>query len=519
MNRTSPWPFSWSARVSSAKIWASSKARTTDLAWHWLNTNVSRITPFLTLPFLSLNILSLFSCICPGPYFVGAIRLCLTGPPMISTDGKYTLQRLDHCELHSTPNHTLSRNPTALVKLTKAINRTKGMGTEDDVTYSGIWFSSLTIPTLTDIRLLERHGEFFRYLSSDMRVVVEMTESEFYIKNVQEPISRAYEIIFKTVLFSSKSFIIEEEEEEDGSFLSLDFSVMFRCPRFVCSDSAMDSSPVESTHQRKEAQSRTTARSWPLCCLDENTRQEKSLIIAIDGCWSFVMCVVRLCQSCFCRLPFSSSLFHLCCQRIANLDLCRAFRKASITHSHQDWRPGKVCVNVISVFSNCAVMFQWIFERFPLTLPGTNKTLLPSGDDRKPEGDVFARTTRVRSDAKRVCCRYSQLWVFDQPLWESLAWRSTCPPQWFVVPLFEFVTSVMHQHEWTSDSRRAWDTVAARTAADMFTSLVFSYLLSMTATLTGRDFLLGLLLEWTLMDDGQDLKPQCDTNERNETNR
>ena len=139
---------------------------------------------------------------------------------MISTDGKYTLQkRLDHCELHSTPNHTLSRNPTARVKLTKAINRTKGMGTEDDVTYSGIWFSSLSIPTLTDIRLLERHGEFFRYLSSDMRVVVEMTESEFYIKNVQEPISRAYEIIFKTVQFSSKSFIIEEQEE-DGSFLS-----------------------------------------------------------------------------------------------------------------------------------------------------------------------------------------------------------------------------------------------------------------------------------------------------------
>ena len=284
--------------------------------------------------------------------------------------------------------------------------------------------------------------------------------------------------------------------------------------------------------------------------LDENTRQEKSLIIAIDGCWSFVMCVVRLCQSCFCRLPFSSSLFHLCCQRIANLDRCRAFRKASITHSHQDWRPGKVCVNVISVFSNCAVMFQWIFERFPLTLPGTNKTLLSSGDDRKPEGDVFARTTRGGSDAKRVCCRYSQLWVFDQPLWESLAWRSTCPPQWFVVPLFEFVTSVMHQHEWTSDSsrvvatlhcldfarystkhdnirwrslsaerRRAWDTVAARTAADMFTSLMFSYLLSMTATLTGRDFLIGLLLERTLMDNGQDLKPQCDSNERSETNR
>ena len=53
---------------------------------------------------------------------------------------------------------------------------------------------------------------------------------------------------------------------------SLDFSVMFRCPRFVCSDSAMDSSPVESTHQRTEAQSQTTARSCPLCCLDEEIR-------------------------------------------------------------------------------------------------------------------------------------------------------------------------------------------------------------------------------------------------------
>jgi hypothetical protein len=210
----------------------------------------------LTIP-LSQHLVTL-QLYLPGPYFVGAVRLCFTGPSMISNDGKYTLQRLEHCELHSTPNHTLSRNPTTRVKLTKAINRTKGMGADDEVTYSGIWFPSLTIPTLSDAFLLERHGEFFRYLSSEMRVVVEMTESEFYIKNVQEPISRAYEIIFKTILFSSKSFVIEEEDE---SFLSLDFSVMFRCPRFVCSDSAMGSSAMESTHQRTDTQSRSTART------------------------------------------------------------------------------------------------------------------------------------------------------------------------------------------------------------------------------------------------------------------
>ena len=185
---------------------------------------------------------------------------------MISNDGKYTLPRLDHCKLHSTPNHTLSRNPTARVKLTKSINRTKGMTVEAEVTYSGIWFPSLTIPTLTDALLLKRHGEFFRYLSSKMRIVVDVTESEFYVKNVQEPISRAYQIIFKTILFSGQSFIIEEEDE---SFPSFDFSVMFRRPWFICSDSAMGSSTVESTQQMTRTPSRTRTRSSPLCCLDE----------------------------------------------------------------------------------------------------------------------------------------------------------------------------------------------------------------------------------------------------------
>ena len=67
---------------------------------------------------------------------------------------------------------------------------------------------------MTDALLLQRHGEFFRYLSSKMRIiVVDVTESEFYVKNVQEPISRAYQIIFKTILFSGQSFIIEEEDE------------------------------------------------------------------------------------------------------------------------------------------------------------------------------------------------------------------------------------------------------------------------------------------------------------------
>ena len=62
------------------------------------------------------------------------------------------------------------------------------MTAQDGVTYSGPW-----VPVLTETLLLERHGELFLYLYSEMHVLVEMSESEFYMKNVQESISRAYE--------------------------------------------------------------------------------------------------------------------------------------------------------------------------------------------------------------------------------------------------------------------------------------------------------------------------------------
>ena len=160
-----------------------------------------------------------------GPHFIGAIRLCLTGPSLTSTDGKYTLKRLDHCELHWTPNHTLARSPVVQVKLTKVINQTKGMTTHDEVIYSGLWLPALTIPALTDVLLLEKYGEFFRYFSSEMDLLVEMSESEFYIMNVQEPISRAYEITFKTILFSSKS-----------SFQAIEISILSLFVSVLCFD-------------------------------------------------------------------------------------------------------------------------------------------------------------------------------------------------------------------------------------------------------------------------------------------
>jgi hypothetical protein len=58
--------------------------------------------------------------------------------------------------------------------------------------------------TLTDDLLFSQKGNFSRYLLTQMTLVVDIIESEFYMINTQEPIARTYEITFNTILFSSK---------------------------------------------------------------------------------------------------------------------------------------------------------------------------------------------------------------------------------------------------------------------------------------------------------------------------
>jgi hypothetical protein len=139
-----------------------------------------------------------------GPHFVGGIRICFSAPSINSDNEKYSVQQMDYCQFFYTPNEILTSNPTISVKMTKVVNRTASMLLLSDVTYTGLWLPTLTINTLTDDVLLSQKGAFYRYLHTQMTLVVDITESEFYMKNTQEPIARTYEIIFNTILFSSK---------------------------------------------------------------------------------------------------------------------------------------------------------------------------------------------------------------------------------------------------------------------------------------------------------------------------
>jgi hypothetical protein len=143
-----------------------------------------------------------------GPHFVGALRLCFTSPSIIFDNGIYTAQKMDFCQLFFTPNETLTSSPTINVKMTKAVNRTASMTLSDMVTYTGLWLPTLTMNTLHDHLLFSQKGDSYRYLPTRMSLIVDITESEFYIQNTQEPIARTYEIAFNTILFASKRLVL-----------------------------------------------------------------------------------------------------------------------------------------------------------------------------------------------------------------------------------------------------------------------------------------------------------------------
>lgn len=145
-----------------------------------------------------------------GPFFVGGLRVCLSGPETVADDGKYTVKSLDFCHFVYTPDQLLSVDPVTHIEMTKVINRTVAAdvntgGTRD--AFSGIWLPTWTTDnsSLWDSHIYtSKQNEYRRSLNWKVALILEMRQSKFYMNNIQEPIARGYEIVFKTLLFSSE---------------------------------------------------------------------------------------------------------------------------------------------------------------------------------------------------------------------------------------------------------------------------------------------------------------------------
>jgi hypothetical protein len=167
------------------------------LTWEtirWLDCNNVNYTLTLSIP-LPYQRISV-QVFLADPNTMGAIRIGLSGPGQ--HDGSFTLKELAFYQPYSKVGYMLSRTLPVAIALTKVINETKPMVGEQSE------FSGIYIPTFTiDMNSL--------FISNDQYVVsaltmttltIVITETPYYIKNLQEPIARQSEVIFRDLLFT-----------------------------------------------------------------------------------------------------------------------------------------------------------------------------------------------------------------------------------------------------------------------------------------------------------------------------
>ena len=156
-----------------------------------------------------------------GPFVVGGLRVCLSGPDTTASNGRYVVQSLDYCHFVYTPDEVLSVDAVTNIEMTKIINRTAANDVDAKTreTFSGIWLPMWTTDksSLWDSHIYtSAENEYRRSLNWRLSLIVEMRQSKFYMNNIQEPIARGYEIVFKTVLFSSKLIRLRARERRSS---------------------------------------------------------------------------------------------------------------------------------------------------------------------------------------------------------------------------------------------------------------------------------------------------------------
>lgn len=127
----------------------------------------------------------------------------MTGPRHESNDSSYVVQMIEYCQLFFTVDQTLGQTTTIDLTLTKVINRTESLDYSGRVNYSGIWIPTSTHGSLNDHIVYQQRGKFLRYLSTQHTLIIDFSETNFYVINKQEPISRMGEIFFHNILFTT----------------------------------------------------------------------------------------------------------------------------------------------------------------------------------------------------------------------------------------------------------------------------------------------------------------------------
>jgi hypothetical protein len=162
------------------------------------NDSTGSVSVSVLLPSHNVNLQLSLS----GSENIGGFRLGLTGPGVHEENETlntvYTLVDLDFGQAFSIAGQFLSQQPSFTVQITKLINRTYPIDEDSATAFSAMWTAYIVN---TDENFIDEN-EYKYETSSDSTISIVISETPYYISNIQRPITDQAELIFTDLLFT-----------------------------------------------------------------------------------------------------------------------------------------------------------------------------------------------------------------------------------------------------------------------------------------------------------------------------
>jgi hypothetical protein len=164
----------------------------TTIRWLSCNNTESILTLSIQLPYQQVPVQITLDDI----NTIGALSIGLSGSA--HEVESYTLKELNFYQAFSKNGYLVSQTLPIALAMTKMINETKPMVGEES-TFSGIYVPTFTVDNNS---LFISIDQYVRSSLTLTTLTIDITETPYYVKNLQEPIARQSEIIFRNLLFT-----------------------------------------------------------------------------------------------------------------------------------------------------------------------------------------------------------------------------------------------------------------------------------------------------------------------------
>jgi len=176
-----------------------------DLTISSCNDNDNTVSIALVLPSHGMNI----QIILADKNTIGGLHMRLEGPGAEeeneTLEAIYTLVDLDFAQTFSVSGRLLTQQPSCTLQLTKVINQTYPLSEGGMTQFNGIWLPSFSANL---DQMFVDESEYMHATSSNTILSIVISETPYYMQNIQKPITDEAELIFTNILFTIVCFEI-----------------------------------------------------------------------------------------------------------------------------------------------------------------------------------------------------------------------------------------------------------------------------------------------------------------------